>query len=93
MNNTNSLNNRMSNLKNISYILITLRLFLFAICIVLLFASLNKLLILIKPGQITDMERFFLFSEVMFLSSWGIGCMIIGSIFLIGSLNMLIRLK
>lgn len=93
MKNTNSLNNRISHFKSISYILIALSLILFSVCIVLLITSLNKLLILIKPGQLTDMERFFLFSEIIYVSSWGIGCMITGSILLMGSLKILTSLK
>ncbi len=84
---------RSSYFKYISYILIFLSLVLLLISIVILIASGNDLVILISPGQITDAERFFLFSQIIYVSIWGISCMITGSILLIGSLRLLIALK
>lgn len=89
MEHSRPLTNRNSFFKSIFYLLLIISIVLFTICIVLCVISLNKLLVLTRPGQLTDMERFFLFSEVMYGSLWGIACMITGSILLIGSLKML----
>ncbi|MFX0156003.1 MAG: hypothetical protein ACFE9Q_15900 [Candidatus Hodarchaeota archaeon] len=45
-----------------------------------------------RPGQLTDSERFWLFSEILYFSLWGMGCMITGSILLIGSSKLLLNL-
>lgn len=75
------------------YIFIVFSLILILIAVILWIFSFSKLLILTKPGQLTDAERFWLFSEILYYSVWGIGCMITGSVLLIGSLKLLLNLK
>ncbi|MFX0035352.1 MAG: hypothetical protein ACFE9I_06900 [Candidatus Hermodarchaeota archaeon] len=61
--------------------------------IILCISSFINLQILTQPGQLTDAERFWKFSEIVYSSLWGISCMITGSILLIGSIKLLLSLK
>lgn len=79
--------------KIFSYIFIVFSLILILIAVILWISTFNKLQILTKPGQLTDAERFWLFSEILYYSVWGIGCMITASVLLIGSLKLLLKLK
>ncbi|MFX1328618.1 MAG: hypothetical protein ACFE91_10855 [Promethearchaeota archaeon] len=79
--------------KLVSYIFMTFSYFLILMAIILWISSFINLQILTQPGQLTDAERFWKFSEIVYSSLWGIGCMITGSILLIGSIRVILSLK